>query len=258
MTNINFDDQGLIVQLNGDGGDCAARTGELYTGLFLNNVANKDIHMQFWSALELLDPNAEGLLLRYNKPPYNDPLHGDFATSRDQTVPIIIAAGFYYRQDFLKKLAWKQFKRFTLFQNKDLCDFENINQYIRAFWACGYKLMILLYPLLLLGDLFMLVNSVIRCIKGRNYDEVGDDINHTQSQLQAIYTLPTPISFLARKIYGKFRPAFGRPLGTPESSMQQVSGYNGVQYAFDRYHRPETFGNPINIVYQPLIKKWFS
>lgn len=258
MININFDEQGLIVQLNGDGGDCAGRSGELYTGLFLNKVSEKSICEQFTNVLNLLEPNKDGVLLRYNKLPYNDPFKGGFATSRDQTIPIIIAAGFYKEVNFLKRITVKQLKRFTLFQNKDLCDFESMGNYIRAFWSSGYKLALLFYPILLLGDLFMLVNSVIRCIKGKNYDDVGDDINHTQSQLQAVYALPTPISFISRKIYSKFRPAFSPLSGTPIAYSHKVNGYNGVQYAFDWYHRSETFGNPINIIYQPLIKKWFS
>jgi hypothetical protein len=255
MININFDEQGLIVQTNGDAGDCAARTGELYTGLLLNQVSNSSIREQFTNALNLLEPNKDGILLRYNKPPYNNPLKGDFATSRDQTIPMIIAAGYYDQRDFLKRIAIKQLKRFTLFQNKDLCDFQSIGNYIRAFWSSGYKLALLFYPLLLLGDLFMLVNSVIRCIKGRNYDDVGDDICHTQSQLQAVYDLPTPVSFLSRKIYSKYRPAFTLSLN---GNFIRSKSDNGVQYAFNHYHRPETFGNPINIVYKPLIKRWFT
>lgn len=236
---IRVDDQGLIVQTDFDGGDCAARTGELYTGLCLNGATDEQTFREFTNSVDLLEPNKDGILLRYNRPPYNDPLNGDFSTSRDQTVPMIIAAGFYGKYGFLKRLAIAQLKRFTLFQNKDICSPENIGQYIRAFAVYRKIYFTPFYPILLLGDLFMLLSVIVRCVQGRKWDDVGDDILCIQSMLQATFVLPTPLSWLTRKIYAKFRPY-------------------GPYHAMEWYHRPESFGNPIDKIYRPLIEKWLS
>lgn len=232
---ITFDENGLVVQTNGDGGDCAARTGQLYTGIHLNPVNGSGI-LGFNLAMAHLEPNKDGILLRYNQPPYNNPSD----TSRDQTVPLLVALGFYKRLEILKRVFKVQFKHFMLFQNKDICSPEHLGVFIRSFYLAGLKSMILFYPLLLIGDIFNLINSLVRVYYSfKDKDDVGDDINHIQICLQNINSLPTPISWLSRKIYSKFRKY-------------------GVQWALDWYHRPSTFGNPINELYRPLIDKWFK
>lgn len=233
---IKTDDQGLIVQLNGDAGDTAARTGEWYLGYHLNEDPDFKPPISFEDAIGLLEPNKDGVLLRYNRSPYNDPFKGDFATSRDQTNPNIIAAGFYKHFSFLKRISKAQLKRFGLYQNKDVASPEHVGIFIRALYQAGLKWLIVLYPFLLLGDVFNLINSVVRIVSGRlDHDDVGDDINHIQVCIQNALVLPTPISWLSRKIYKKFR-------------------YGGPQYAMDHYHRPESGGNPLNELYRPILE----
>lgn len=231
----SFDSNGLIVQTDGDGGDTAGREGDYWFAQALYSHGPHGLNAsqleEFDRVIELLQPSP-GIFVRNPTrnpvvPPakaWNDP--SDF--SRDQTIPIILALGEMGHADVLKKLFWQQLKRYTLYQNGDIATPQDLGYYIRANreWY--------LYPLLFIGDLFTLGNSVIRCIKGRNLDDVSDDINHTLALLQAQRHYPTPISYLARKIYKYFRPG-------------------GVQAAWDHYFRPETGANPFNDMYRNLI-----
>lgn len=277
MLQVNFDSQGLITQANGDTGDTAARTGELYNGLQFNHDFTwmMIVPIHFDEALTLLEPNKDGVVVRYNKPPYNDPFLKGFATSRDQTEPLVIAAGFRGDKEFVKRTFWSNVKRGFKYPNGDTMLFS-LNVYLRAGFQAGYKWLATLYPTLFLLDGFTAANSaIITGLKSRepgpfrrfladklglyffvqdypskynptNPDSwskhgdnnVGDDINHTQVLLQANATLATPVSWFARWIY-KFRKY-------------------GVQYAFNHYHRPETGGNPLNELYAPIIQKYFE
>jgi hypothetical protein len=209
-----------------DGGDTAGREGDYWFSQYLYsyNSLTSDQKNEFSRVLSLLQVNP-GVFVR-NPIQYNNPL--DF--SRDQTVPLILAMGGLLQYDLLKLLFKKQVKNYFRYQNNDLGSFQDLNYYIRAFrmWY--------LYPLLFLGDLFILGESVIRCIQGKDPNNVGDDINQTLVLLQAQYCLATPISWLARKIYKWFRP-------------------QGIQYAWDWYFRPETGANDFNDIYRALISK---
>lgn len=214
-----LDANGLIVQENGDGGDTAGREGDFWFA-----VANrKDTHRQisFDQVITLLQVSP-GVFVR-NPVHYNDPK--DF--SRDQTMPLILAMGEMGYYANLRRLFWNQFKNFGRYPNGDIAGPEDLGYYIRAFqiWQ--------LYPVLIVGDLQMFVNTLIRLYKGRDTNDVSDDINHTLSLLQAQYVLPTPISWLARKLY------------------KHIKG--GVQSRWDWYFRPETGANNFNDLYHDLI-----
>lgn len=221
---MKYDSYGLIVQTDGDGGDTAGREGDFW---FFEGVMNGQAichrDLSFKDVLFLLQVGA-GVFVR-NPVHYNDP--NDF--SRDQTIPLILAMGEKKEYNILKLLLENQVKRFFRYQNGDIGFVEDLGYYIRAFnsWYA--------YPLLLLGDMQMLVNSVIRCIKGRDPIDTSDDINHTLALIQAQKHLATPISWIARKVYTWFRPG-------------------GVQAAWDRYFNPASGANEFNEVYRLLIK----
>ena len=227
MSNFYYDQNGLIVQKDLDGGDTASREGLYWFSQSLYAKGSPGLtteqRNEFNRVLNLLQTNP-GVFIR-NPIKYNDPK--DF--SRDQTVPLILAMGAMRERDYLKLLFKKQTNNFFRYQNNDVGFFQDLNYYIRAFHNVFF------YPLLFLGDTCLLVESIIRCIQGRDLNNVGDDINHTAVLLQAQYTLSTPISFLARKIYKWFRP-------------------KGIQYAWDWYFRPETGANDFNDVYRNLIE----
>lgn len=235
---ITYDEHGLIVQSDGDGGDCAARTGQLVTGAFLAARPFSPSTGAYWfgTVRRKLEPANDGVLLRYYKAPYNTPYDGPFATSRDQTRPMLIAAGFMCDDAFVKRV----FSKIKFgYYNRDLFGPEDLAIVIRSLYLSGTKLLALLWPLLLVCDLFTLLNSLIRVVATSiDQDDVGDWVNHIQVCTQAYIALPTPMSFLARK------------------SAKRVRG--GVQRTLDHYHRPETGGNPLNELWAPIVNRVFS
>lgn len=231
------DSNGLIVQKDGDGGDTAGREGDYWFEYALTGYHGIPtpghylyIKDEFERVLELLQ-RGKGIFVR-NPIKYNDPSD----MSRDQTVPLILAMGQMEEYDILKALFYKQVRNFGRYQNGDIGFIGDLGYYIRAFkfWKA--------YPILLVGDLQLLVNSIIRCIKGRDLNDVSDDINLTLELLQAQYNLPTPISWLARKIYKHLR--YGQFF--PEGAIQR---------AWNWYFRPETNANPFDELYRSLIEK---
>lgn len=215
------DDNGLIVQKDMDGGDSAGREGDYWFGTDL--IEQHLDSESFNNTLTKLEVQP-GVFVR-NPVHYNDPK--DF--SRDQTISLICAMGRMKAYSTLKLLLEKQLKNYFRYQNGDVGFFEDAGYYIRAFKAWY------LYPVLLLGDTQMFINSLVRLYKGRDTNDVSDDINHTIALLQAQNTYPTPVSWLARKVY-KF-----------------IKG--GIQSRWNWYFRAETGANPFNELYQPLISK---
>jgi len=213
-----YDSNGLIVQKDGDGGDTAGREGDYYFHLGLTGY----VHTDFDTVLANLQLSP-GVFIR-NPIKYNDPK--DF--SRDQTIPLILAMGEMERYETLRHLFWNQCKRFGFYPNGDIGSFEDLGYYIRAFKAWY------LYPALILGDIEMLGESIIRIIKSKDLNDTSDDINHTLALLQAQHHFATPISWLARKIYKAF-----------------VVG--GIQSRWDGYFDPESGANDFNNLYRSLI-----
>lgn len=223
---INFDKYGLVIQTDGDGGDSGARTGLFY---FLNTLQGIDASYMFQWTLKYVTVSKDPLTLFRNPVNYTDPK--DF--SRDQTNPLLMAMGALDLPDLLKSW-WKGLiGRWGFYQNGDFAGPQDWGMYFRA------RKMKLAYPFLLFSDLFLVLNSVLRCIYGRDPNNVGDDINHTMMLLQAIVRYPTPISFLARKIYAKLRPG-------------------GVQQAWDTYFSPASHANPFNDMARDLITMYFT
>jgi hypothetical protein len=224
---IQFDKYGLVVQTNGDGGDSPARTGLYYFLLALLNEETIKSGLDFFTAL-LHMQKGFGAFIR-NPVNYNNPKD----MSRDQLNPLIIAMGAYRgHSHLLWELLWKRIKAFGFYPNGDYSSPEHwcmLFRALRLWW---------LYPIFFLGDIFTLINSIVRCILGTDPNNVGDDINHCMSLLQQL-KYPTPISWAARKLYSKLRPG-------------------GVQRAWDWYFRPETGANPFNEMARPVIKEWLS
>ena len=237
-----LDNNDLFVTSNMDGGDTAQHEGMVEFG---NSLSDAPIHrmITYTQIIGLLEPKADGNWIR-NPEVYTDPT--DF--SRDQARSNIIAMGHRNFKEPLKRMFKAQLKRFMLYQNHDVPNPQNFGEYVRAFRFYP------LYPLLLLGDIFLLLDTLNICfikartpgkIKrwlGKNIhwifmqgesnnaygvprdvygpDNVGTDKNHILSLLQAKLYMATPISYLARKIYKICRPL-------------------GPQYALDHYFRNE-------------------
>ena len=224
---IAFDSDGLIVQTDGDGGDCAARTGELYTLLAVRErmgISNADwpTPQPFLNALDKLAPG--GILVRYPRPEngYNNPSD----TTRDQTMPMIIASAYTQNEMFAIRQAEELDNHFDTFPNGDPAG--------PAEWGiidrCRNDMTWLIY----LGDLQLIFSVLTRCFIGLIPSNVGDDINLTLYLLCTMDFRPTWLSKIAVFLYRKLRP-------------------RGVQYAFDVYHSPESHANPLNELARPVI-----
>lgn len=221
---MNYDIYGLIVQKDMDGGDTAGRESDFWYAYALSDPYPAQDSEEFVRVINQLEV-APGLFVRHPRPPYNDP--NDF--SRDQSVPLILALSEMGERGTLKHMLVRQLKNLFRYQNGDIGLFQDAGYYIRGFKCLP------MYPLLLLGDTQLLINSVLRVvISWVTRDNTSDDINHTLALLQAQRRMPTLISFVARKLYKRC-----------------VKG--GVQFRWDRYFRPETGANEFNEIYRSLI-----
>lgn len=244
-TDIN----GLITEMNGDAGDTCQREGMLGFGLYMAGEPGKDLYDHAMSLLEV----APGVLVRNPWPKdawWANPLN----LSRDQTRPIVMAAGAYGDVQFLKDNLLNLIKNFFCYPNiypnwtkpgdaeyvkkfPDIASPENLAEYIRAFKMAGYKKMGLLYPLVLLGDLFKLLGTLWSVFVVDRDPTQADDLNTIISHLQAFKALPTPLSWLSRKIYARFRPG-------------------GVKAALEKYFGGPNSVHPMVELYEPLVDKY--
>jgi hypothetical protein len=209
-----LDSKGLIVQSSGDGGDTLQREGFWYEGTFLNPAYQNPLGLipYIWALSALITPKG---FVRNWQSPYNDPAD----TSRDQLVSNIRAMGYNRYIGDLHFILTGILKNWSRFPNGDIAFINDYGRFIRAFKAWY------LYPLLFLCDIPIVVNSIIRCIAGCDPNNVGNDVNHIGDLAQCQKVYPTPVSFLARKLYKWFRS-------------------NGAQYALAWYFRAASGGNP--------------
>lgn len=243
-----LDEKGLIVQENGDGGDTLQRTGFWWEGISLS-------HQSFFNynpipkmanpvpACEILSKSfIPKSWVRYWKEPYNDPKD----TSRDQLVSIIRMAGYRDYRTILQCLIDGVILNWSRYPNGDIAFLQDYGRFIRSFKAWW------LWPFLWISDIFILINSFIRIYQGRDFNNVGDDVNHIGDLAQAQKILPTPISFIARKIYKWFRPCF---VDDP-SGVARTKGL-GAAWALSWYFRSASGANTEFIaLWTPLVQKF--
>jgi len=246
------DELGLIVQKNGDGGDTLQRTGFYYLPGLIRG--DKGAQRCYDHETTLLFRQGQGLTRHIKQYPEQKDV------SRDQLTPNIVALGFYSYAPLLKITFLNLVKNFFRYpNNSDIASPEHLCQFLRSFMKMD-KAYLLFYPLLFIGDLFMLIGVIIRCVQAKykltfekwykpriiiDRDNVGDDLNTLVSVVQAQYTFPTPISWIARKVYRKFRP---QPFVTPQDSCilsmdGQPPWKNHIYLALLWYFRPETGAN---------------
>lgn len=265
---VYIDEYGLPCQVEGNhtfgGGDTANRIG-------LIGVANyfaKGIHTagveadqeqgnaMVTSMLSKIEVKS-GIMVRHPEP--NEWWSQPRFFSRDQQSAVVIGAGLTGNLDLVRRLMKQHLKRFGFYQNfqinktdvdgkkklvqGDIASPEHFSFYVRALkQRCAY-------PLLLLGDVFTLINSLVIVYKSiRNADDTSNDLNHICALLLAKKVMPTPISWLARKIYVKFRKNAG-----PDNS-NRLSGF-GPQTALDWYFTDKTSSAPpINELFRSFLE----
>lgn len=235
---MHRDQYGLIVQADGDGGDTAQREGMV---AFVYSLIGSEFTAawEFRQALQL--EISPGVCVRH-------PFQPDFRSdpkqfSRDQQDPLIVAAGACSQTPFIKRMLWAQVKRLGKYQNADYLTPQSIGCYIRALSAWY------LWPLLLFTDLGLLFQALHIYFACRNDPNNSDDNNHVIRTLQAQYTLPTPVSYVARKLYKALRPTnYGNTVLGEKSH---------IQGALNWYHSAQFGGNPeIAELYRPLVEKF--
>lgn len=253
---MHRDNLGLIVQANGDGGDCAARTGNYY-------FAHGSVP-QFRHELQLLI-NSDGKLIRHpgtatSAPFWSDPQE----TSRDQTEAVLLTC-LQLRQANLFERVWKGNVRFGLmYLNGDLVSPQMHAARIRA---SNFGRSVFAVPLLMALDVVGLIgNALLSCgmlprwkhetrefVASSDADNVGDDVLFTQHLLFALMNGPTPAAMYAANLVRERKPTnYGNTLlDNPEDSP--------LMGALSWYHRADSGGNPeIGEVYRPLVRAYID
>lgn len=251
---------GLPVQKDGDGGDTAQRIGMICFGRYLNRDSNI-YQMNQWLAKITVGP---GQFVRNPDPSkwYSNPLN----FSRDQTRSLVIAMGAYGLAEPIRVNLKNLLKSFGFYPNKypdyvkpgdadykakvpDFASPEHYSEYIRALYACGNRKMLALYPVVLLGDCFKLLGALMDVFYTDRDLTRTDDVNSIMSHLQALKWMPTPLSWLARKIYVEHRPVVADNNGIqsgPESALYSYffNDPNGIE--------------PLYYIYKPSMDKYFT
>lgn len=318
---INTDDKFVVLQLNQDGGDALARTGNVYQ---LIGMATKDkstqefarLQAEFSIALDSLEsPLTSGDYVRYSAPPYNDP--DDM--SRDNKMQAVMAMGAMGLPGYVASAFKADVQRCLRTPNGDILGPMELGMYLRSMWASisdtsclnsKLKLFFILsrvafvlpYLLLIVADLAQVINNlIIVLLKGRepgkirkflanklgmfflvqdypksvnptNPDawsvhgkrNVGDDVMAKRNMSLSKRYLPTPISWLARKLYVWLRPVYeGVPYNMIDPASNTVTKLRDceatvAQYSDDVYYMPSSYANPINELYRDLNKEDFS
>lgn len=293
--NLQFltDENNVVLQRDYDGGDSLGRTGNLYfhKGLTLKETKFIYAKLEYRKALDSLKAiNSDGDYVRYSKEPYNQ--YKDM--SRDNKMQAILAMGALKMKKEIAQAFWADVKRFFRTPNGDFIGPTEINMYIRAYHLAGENSMIL-YPIVCLFDLGQLVNSaLISFLKGKEpgpirrwladkglyfmvqdypksvnptawqawsihgENNVGDDILHNLNIILSRKSLPTPISYLSRIVYKRYRPVYDTKFEGEFSWVQKHDYKNPGQYAFDRYYNPASNANPFNHLYRDLLEETFK
>lgn len=279
-TGIN---SGLLINKSGpsneDGGDSAQMTGLYRFGRWMKFRKDADMlareQAKFAQELDTLtyteghggidmtgvkhdQISYPGIYVRHPKPCYPGWAADPHCFSRDQQRSLVVAMGALKQKKQLKYIFWKHIKRLGWYQNdmeidgkKKLADFaapDILGEYIRAFWMSSGTivrgLLGILYPVLIVTDIVALIGLLMCFYKWRNPDEADDD-NLILTVLQAKNALPTPISWVCRKIYKRFRPVCP---GADEK-------LNGPISAMSWKHRYTTGSPPFIELYYNILKE---
>ena len=263
-----MDQAGLLYNnANGlkDTGDSAQMTGLLRFGKWLSapDQASRDkqqykleqeldvlTYTEGWHGKDLTGAEQKsisypGIYVRHPKPCYPGWASNPHDFSRDQQQSLVIAMGALKQPKKLWQIFWQHCKRFGFYQNdqditgaKQIPDFatpDRLGEYIRAFWMAGIWPMVLLWPLLLFTDLSAFIGLMISFYNWRDPSQADDD-GLIMSMLQAKKALPTPISFLIRKLFKWFRPG-------------------GYDYGMKTKHRVETGSPPFGSLWVPILER---
>lgn len=178
-----IDSNGLIVQENGDGGDCPCRCGvvigaQIGQGNAISMLAN--------IALKFLQ-KAPGVFIRHPVT-YTDTKN----FSRDQASRLMLGLGLAKLSDPLIDYYWHLITNYLRHPNGDLLGLSEVSAFIRIFdvW--------IFYPLLLILDIQFFVNII-----SWRWQPWDTDNLFIMDLWYANKKMITPWSYLAAKLYDK-------------------------------------------------------
>jgi hypothetical protein len=198
---IYFDDHGLIVQKDGDGGDTAQREGWVWFGIYLRDYLRDPWHLKppkpFSETMDLLESDRTGQFRRH-------PFQADWRSdpngfSRDQLIPLIAAIGVYGDTARVQR-SWDAIRPCKLIfrcvqGTEDIVMFDLINLYKRALNQAPEES----------ADAFLLAGVQTRLTQALSKpDDVGDDLNLIIHLLMGLLT-PTHTLKVAAFQYAKLR-----------------------------------------------------
>ncbi len=264
---VKTDQDGNIVLRNLDGGDCSAETGRYFTLMAVrrrfgidNSLWPLNLEADYWASRYRLFTNKK-YLYRYPHKPYDDL----FDVSRDQTMPMIIAAAFHKDRELVENIWHEVVRNLYRFPNGDPCGPADIATFIRAYRECGIDSS----PVggafdCFLGDSQLLGGSFIRALISRSEpDNVGDCLNHTCHLILSHFQSSTRTSRLALGTFANWRKPYvylggdSKEFANYMTTGRYLKG-QGVQYAWDHYYRPETQNNPFHDLARPVIRRIFG
>lgn len=274
---MHLDKYGLPVQADGDANDQLQRVGMILTanalGEYLHTADGDpfDVNHECFTAIiswDSLQPSP-GVYTRYVDGNPNN-------VSADQLLPVL--ASHVANRD--TKSVWNMFKAMTkrlgFAQNtRDGLDQKKTKWKLPDFMALralplfarAHKV---LYPVAFLADLSLVLLALFAVgpvqhddkliPTKRNPDDVDDNVIIT-TLITCRAIMPTPLSWLAAKLYAKLRPNnYGniQHRTMPDGSTRSIK-YNNVYGALRWYHRAEAGGNPeIAELYESLVRRYLS
>jgi hypothetical protein len=297
---FNTDVDCVVLQRGSDdGGDAPSRTGDLFFFIGVTGpkgglrYAVEDYQL---SLDELAVPGNPGDYYRYpSQPQYK--VASDF--SRDQRMQMVLAMGALGLSSSIKESASADLRRFSRTPNGDLIAPWDWAMYLRSLYAAGWWQIALLWPLLVLCDVGQVVNNLLVSLllarapgkaatwlsskfgmyflvqqypsssAPNNPDawsvygkaNVGNDVLAVLYMLASRRWLPTPTSWIARKLYAWLRPTYEVPYVEFDVASHSYittrvcDRTNGATYAFDLYFIPSSNANPFNDLYRSMLAK---
>jgi hypothetical protein len=271
-----FDESGLLCTYqNGeyDGGDSCQKMGLYRLGRYIKYKNNPEQlareQAKYAQELDMLEcPTRKGWYIRspsLGRKWWSNP----YCFSRDQHRSLVMAMGALKQRKRLLRLIWEHFKRGGFYQNiqtlegntqfPDVMAPDHAGEMVRALYMAGFKFVLLLYPLLLIADLSALIGLLLSFPHWKNNPDSGDEDNAIMSHIQARLSLPTPISYLNRKIYFNMMPIMGF---TDETKLVALRDTNttisGPESALLWKHRIATGAPPFAELYSPIIQKYLK
>lgn len=227
----------VVAQRDGDLGDAPQRTAFYHVGKAMLDDP-EPFHLV--GALQILR-GPDGALIR-DPIKWNDPAD----ISRDQFDPVVVALGFYCIDWKLKHLVFAHWRRCGLYPNGDLASPMSITMELRAlrwFWF---------WPFFWIGDLFLLLGAIISCVQTRRDANDVDLDNAVVRLAQAEMFYPTPLSWLARKVFVWFYPKNNGRLIYPTCDMPMLQ-------AIGWKHRAAALANPAFFqLWKPTVERWYG